>query len=61
MMAMVKRLPYIHSWDEPSEDEQRLTEALVLLALIDPEQISDFDKEQLRRISRKLRRYSEGT
>jgi len=57
---MVKRVPYIHSWEEPSEEEQQLTEALVFLALIDPEQLSDFDKQQLRRLRNELRRYSEG-
>jgi hypothetical protein len=50
---------YIHSWEEPSEEEQQLTEALVFVALIDPEQLSELDKQQLRRLSKKLRRYSE--
>ena len=57
---MARRLPYIHSWEEPSDEEQQLTEALVILALIDREQLSDLDKQQLRRLSKELRRYSEG-
>ena len=40
---MATRLPYIHSWEEPSEEEQQLTEALVFLALVDPEQLFDLD------------------
>jgi hypothetical protein len=60
MKGMVKRVPYVHSWEEPSEEEQQLTEALVFLAIIEPEQLSDSDKQQLRQLRNELRRYSKG-